>query len=122
MSTLGTELTPRWHMVAVPSVGAHSTLSMPASVPTVRLFQSSSCLSGTVILEVSYLSSETGLMQSCMHSVWLETYPPHRTGTSLTSHPLPSHGCPPHLHAVSQDKLIDDEGDEVPAAHLPRDD
>lgn len=28
----------------------------------------------------------------------------------------------PHLHAVSQDKLVDDEGNEVAAAHLPRDD
>lgn len=28
----------------------------------------------------------------------------------------------PHLHAVSQDKLIDDEGDEVAAGHLSCDD
>ena len=28
----------------------------------------------------------------------------------------------PHRHTVSQDKLIDDEGDEVATGHLPRDD
>lgn len=28
----------------------------------------------------------------------------------------------PHLHTISQDKLVDNEGDEVAAGHLPGDD
>lgn len=56
-------------------------------------------------------------MQSYMHSFyWLETHPPN-INPNLSPPP-----AAPHLHAVSQDKLVDDEGDEVAAAHLPRDD
>ena len=50
--------------------------------------------------------------------------PPFRS-LPLTSPSSPGPPIPqpaPHLHPVSQDKLIDDEGDEVATGHLPRDD
>lgn len=61
-------------------------------------------------------------MQSCMHSVWLQPTHQQKPEAVLTCTPLAPPTAAPHLHAVSQDKLIDDEGDEVAAAHLPRDD
>ena len=42
------------------------------------------------------------------------------TSPSSPGPPLPQPA--PHLQTVSQDKLIDDEGDEVATGHLPRDD
>lgn len=92
--------------------------------PAHRLCQPSSCFSGTVILEVYFRgrpcwSSGMGLT-AIFHALCLvQTYPPHRNWNLLSPYtPCPPTAAP-HLHAVAQDKLIDDEGDEVAAAHLP---
>lgn len=56
----------------------------------------------------------------------LGPWTPHLDPSSphtLLSPPDPRPPDPaPHLHTVSQDKLVDDEGDEVAAGHLPGDD